>query len=127
MVAEFRRDTDEIIAVNPVSISFVRILREKDSYGNERVIGKVTVDPQDVRIAEISHNESERLMEQGVLPVHVVNITAKYDADIIAGDRFAYMGSNYEIVFIRPITYGGQDEEHTYKKSGKARAISEEL
>ena len=80
---------------------------------------------QRVRIAEISHSETDRLLQEGLLKTHIVNITAFHDADIQAGDLFDFQGSRYEIVFIRKITIGGYAPANAYKMSGRAKEIRE--
>lgn len=125
-IAELRRDTEEIIAVKPSMIAFVRNEEIVDEDDN-KITNRRTLDPQRVRIAEVSNNESDRLIEQGVIPSHIVNITAPYNADIRKGDRFEYKNESFEVIFIRPYEFYGETEDHRYKWSGKAKEITEEV
>jgi hypothetical protein len=125
-VEELRRDIEEIIAVKPAMISLVRLVEETDEDDNTNT-SRITLDEQRFRIAEISNNESERLMEQGLIPSHVVNITAPWNADIRKGDRFEYKGERFEIQFIRPYEFFGDGEDYRYKWSGKAKEINEAI
>jgi len=122
MVDDLREATEAIIDLNPSLITLKRTLKHKDEYDNEIIDGIVTIPEQRMRIAEVSHNETEKLMEQGLVPSHVVNVTALYDADVMNGDRFVHNGLNYEIVFVRPYTVNGDER---YKYSGKAKEITE--
>ena len=123
-IASLRKDTESIIDCNPSLISFIRREREKNEYGNVREVEKRT-EIQRVRIAEIAHSETDRLLQEGLFKTHIVNITASHDADIQAGDLFDFQGSRYEVVFIRKITIGGYDAEHVYKMSCRAKEITE--
>ena len=123
-IASLRKDTESIINCNPSVISFIRREKEKNEYGNVRKVEKRT-EAQRVRIAEISHSETDRLLQEGLLKTHVVNSTALHDADIQAGDLFDFLGSRYEVVFIRKITIGGYEGENVYKMSGRAKEIRE--
>lgn len=122
-LAELRRDTEEIIAVKPSMISFNRKIVTTDET-RRKTVTKVELDAQRCRIAETSNNETDRLMEQGTIPSHIVNITAPHDADIKKGDRFQYKGENFEVLFIRSYEFY---EDGIYKWSGKAREIAEAL
>ncbi len=124
VVKQLRKDTESIINCNPAVISFIRREKEKNEYGNVREVEKRT-GIQRVRIAEISHSETDRLLQEGLLKTHVVNITALHDADIQAGDLFDFQGSRYEVIFIRKITIGGYEAENVYKMSGRAEEIRE--
>jgi len=117
-----RKDTEEIININPIEIIFIRNEKQEDEFGNIKNIEKRTK-PQRVRIAELSHNETDRLIQEGLLKNHVVNITARYNADIQSGDKFDFCGNRYEVEFIRKITVGGYD--NVFKMSGKAKEINE--
>ena len=123
-IASLRKDTESIIDCNPSLLFFIRREKEKNEYGNVREVEKRT-EAQRVRIAEISHSETDRLLQEGLLKTHVVNITALHDADIQAGDLFDFLGSRYEVVFIRKITIGGYEAENVYKMSGRAKEIRE--
>ena len=123
-IASLRKDTESIIDCNPSLLFFIRREKEKNEYGNVREVEKRT-EAQRVRIAEISHSETDRLLQEGLLKTHVVNITAFHDADIQAGDLFDFQGSRYEVVFIRKITIGGYEAENVYKMSGRAKEIRE--
>ena len=123
-IASLRKDTESIIAVNPSLLFFIRREKERNEYGNVREVEKRT-EIQRVRIAEISHSETDRLLQEGLFKTHVVNITASHDADIQAGDLFDFQGSRYEVVFIRKITIGGYEAENVYKMSGRAKEIRE--
>lgn len=125
-VEELRKDVEEIIAVKPAMITLVRTVVQKDEDDNESTT-RSTLDEQRFRIAEISNNESERLMEQGLIPSHVVNITAPWNADIRKGDRFEYKGERYEVQFIRSYEFFGDGEDYRYKWSGKAKEITEAI
>ena len=78
-----------------------------------------------MRIAEIAHSETDRLLQEGLFKTHIVNITALNDADIRAGDLFDFCGSRYEVIFIHKITIGGYEPENVYKMSGRAKEIRE--
>ena len=123
-ITRLRKDTECIIDCNPSLISFIRRERVKNEYGNVAEAEKKT-EAQRVRIAEISHSETDRLLQEGLLKTHIVNITAFHDADIQAGDLFDFQGSRYEVVFIRKITIGGYAPENAYKMSGRAKEIRE--
>ena len=123
-IASLRKDTESIIDCNPSLLFFIRREKEKNEYGNVREVEKRT-EAQRVRIAEISHSETDRLLQEGLLKTHVVNITAFHDADIQAGDLFDFQGSRYEVIFIRKITIGGYEAENVYKMSGRAKEIRE--
>ena len=123
-IASLRKDTESIIDCNPSLLFFIRREKEKNEYGNVREVEKRT-EAQRVRIAEISHSETDRLLQEGLFKTHVVNITALHDADIQAGDLFDFQGSRYEVIFIRKITIGGYEAENVYKMSGRAKEIRE--
>nr|DAQ25146.1 MAG TPA: head-tail joining protein [Caudoviricetes sp.] len=123
-ITRLRKDTECIIDCNPSLISFIRRERVKNEYGNVAEAEKKT-EAQRVRIAEIAHSETDRLLQEGLLKTHIVNITAFHDADIQAGDLFDFQGSRYEVVFIRKITIGGYAPENAYKMSGRAKEIRE--
>lgn len=123
-IKQLRKDTESIIDVNRTLLFFIRREREKNEYGNVREVEKRT-GLQRVRIAEISHSETDRLLQEGLLKTHIVNITAFHNADIQAGDLFDFQGSRYEVIFIRKITIGGYAPENAYKMSGRAKEIQE--
>ena len=123
-VNQLRKDTESIIDVNPSLLFFIRREREKNAYGNVREVEKRT-EIQRVRIAEISHSETDRLLQEGLFKTHIVNITASHNADIQASDLFDFCGSRYEVIFIRKITIGGYEAENVYKMSGRAQEIRE--
>lgn len=123
-IKQLRKDTESIIDVNRTLLFFIRREREKNEYGNVREVEKRT-GLQRVRIAEISHSETDRLLQEGLLKTHIVNITAFHNADIQAGDLFDFQGSRYEVIFIRKITIGGDAVENAYKMSGRAKEIQE--
>ena len=76
VVKQLRKDTESIIAVNPSLLFFIRRGKEKNEYGNVREVEKRT-EAQRVRIAEISHSETDRLLQEGLFKTHVVNITSR--------------------------------------------------
>ena len=115
-----REDTEAIIAINPVDIIFIRSESTQDQWGNITRKERALV-PQKVRIAEISHAESERLALSGMMKTHVVNITARYDGDIEKGDVFTFQGNTYRVLFIHDMSVGGM----VYKKSGRAEQVME--
>ena len=117
-----RKDTEVIISINPIELVFMRSKNVEDEYRNIKKIETHT-EPQRVRIAELSHNETDKLIQEGLLKNHVVNITARYNADIQSGDKFDFCGNRYEVEFIRKITVGGYD--NVFKMSGKAKEINE--
>lgn len=119
-----RKDTEAIIAVNPVELIFFRIEKQKTEYGSIKEV-KTETAAQTVRIAELSHNEQDKLLQEGLLKTHIVNITAMHNADIKAGDKFDFLGNRYEVEFIRKITLGGYADDNAYKMSGKAKEIKE--
>ena len=80
-IKQLRKDTESIIDVNRTLLFFIRREREKNEYGNVREVEKRT-GLQRVRIAEISHSETDRLLQEGLLKTHIVNINAFHDADI---------------------------------------------
>lgn len=123
-IEKLRTETVEIINVNPIEITFTRHERSIDDYGNVSETESET-EPQRVRIAELSHSETENLMQQGLLKNHYVNITAEHNADIKNGDKFNFLGDRYEVEFIRKITVGGYEAENCYKMSGKAKELKE--
>jgi len=123
-IKELRKDSECIIDCNPSVISFIRRERVKGEYGNVKEV-ETRTEAQRVRIAEIAHSETDRLLQEGLFKTHIVNITALHDADIKAGDLFDFLGSRYEVIFIRKITIGGYDAEHVYKMSGRAKEIRE--
>ena len=123
-IIRLRKDTECIIDCNPSVISFIRRERVKNEYGNIAEEEKQT-EGQRVRIAEIAHSETDRLLQEGLFKTHIVNITAPHDADIMAGDLFDFLGSRYEVIFIRKITIGGYGPENVYKMSGRAKEIRE--
>ena len=123
-VNQLRKDTESIIDCNPSVIVFIRRERVKGEYGNVKEV-ETRTEAQRVRIAEIAHSETDRLLQEGLLKTHIVNITALDDADIQAGDLFDFQGSRYEVVFIRKITIGGYAPENAYKMSGRAKEIRE--
>lgn len=120
-----RSDTKAIIAVNPYDIAIVRNEVTIDEYGNTKRYD-ATLDVQQVRIAELSHSETERLMLSGLSKNHTVNITALHDADIQKDDVFMFQGNKYRILFMRSISLGGYGADCVYKKSGRAEEITEE-
>ena len=124
VVKQLRKDTERIIDCNPSVIVFIRRERVKGEYGNVKEV-ETRTEAQRVRIAEIAHSETDRLLQEGLLKTHIVNITALDDADIQAGDLFDFQGSRYEVVFIRKITIGGYAPENAYKMSGRAKEIRE--
>jgi len=124
VVKQLRKDTERIIDCNPSVIVFIRRERVKGAYGNVKEV-ETRTEAQRVRIAEIAHSETDRLLQEGLLKTHIVNITALDDADIQAGDLFDFQGSRYEVVFIRKITIGGYAPENAYKMSGRAKEIRE--
>lgn len=124
VIASLRKDTESIIECNPSSISFIRRERVKNEYGNVKEVEKHT-EAQRVRIAEVAHSETDRLLQEGLFKTHIVNITASHNADIQAGDLFDFCGSRYEVIFIRKITIGGYEAENVYKMSGRAQEIRE--
>ena len=117
-----RKDTEVIISINPIELVFMRSKNVEDEYRNIKKIETHT-EPQRVRIAELSHNETDKLIQEGLLKNHVVNITARYNADIQSGDKFDFCGNRYEVEFIRKITVGGYD--NVFKMSGRAKEINE--
>ncbi|MEL3899320.1 MAG: phage head closure protein [Treponema phagedenis] len=130
MVSEFdisalRKDTEAIIAINPYDVEITRREETEDGYGNIKKIDTV-LPKQRMRIAELSHNETERLKQEGVFKNHGVNITALHDADIKKGDKFTFLGNRYKVVFMRAITIGGYEKENGYKLSGHAEELEEE-
>lgn len=124
-IESLRADTLAIIDVNPIEIIFTRHKKELDEYGNISETESQTK-AQRVRIAELGHNEIESLMQEGLLKQHIVNVTAEHNADILAGDKFNFLGNRYVVEFIRKITVGGYEDENCYKMSGKARELKEE-
>lgn len=123
-VQSLRDSTDAIIAMNPASIIISRITEIEDTYGN-KTIGRAPLAVQTMRISEITNSQSEKLMDQGSVPAHIVNVTAVHNANVQDTDRFVYLGKNYEITFIQPVTIYGQASENIYKRSGRAREITE--
>ena len=125
-ILALREDTEAIIAVNPAEIVFIRNASVQDQWGNitrkERVL-----EPQRVRIAEISHAESELLTLTGEAKNHVVNITARYDGDIEKGDVFTFQGNTYRVLFMRELTIGGIGKNHAVRKSGRAEQLIEDV
>lgn len=124
-IEALRNDTRAIIDVNPCDIVFLRSVKQEDDYGNiTHATSELPV--QRVRIAEIAHNEQTRIMQVGMTRVHIVNITAEHDADIMAGDKFDFLGDRYVVDFMRKMTIGGYTLENCYKQSGEARELTEE-
>lgn len=125
-ILALREDTEAIIAVNPVEIVFIRNESVQDQWGNitrkERVL-----EPQRVRIAEISHSEAEKLALSGISHTHVVNITARHDGDVEKGDVFTFQSNTYRVLFMHDMSIGGVDAEHVYKKSGRAEQLIEDV
>ena len=124
VIEQLRKDTESIIACNPSAISFIRREKQKNEHGNIKEV-EVRTEVQQVRIAELSHTETDKLLQEGLMKTHIVNITARHNADIKAGDLFDFCGNRYEVIFIRNITIGGYEVENIYKKSGKAKEIME--
>ncbi len=125
-ISIFRQDTEEVININPCEIEIVRSKETEDEYGSVSS-ETIRLEKQTVRIAELSHSETQRLFLEGLLKNHIVNITAKHDADIEAGDKFGYCGKTYKVMFIRNISVGGQTPDKVFRKSGRAEEINEEI
>ncbi len=121
-----RKGTDEIINVNPCEIEIKRHVESEDEYGS-LISEDITLEKQTVRIAELSHSETQRLVIEGVLKNHLVNVTAKFDADIQAGDRFEFCDKTYKILFMRKFWLGGFSKDCIYKQSGRAEELNEEV
>lgn len=124
-ITSLRKDTEAIIADNPIDIVFIRCETTDDGYGNMKQ-AKSQTEPQRVRIAELSHSETEKLIQQGEVMQHIVNITARHDADIRTCDMFDFLGKRFRVEFIRKITHGGYTADTVYKMSGRAAETVEE-
>ncbi|CEM60545.1 hypothetical protein TPHV1_10213 [Treponema phagedenis] len=101
MVSEFdisalRKDTEAIIDINPYDVEITRREETEDGYGNIKKIDTV-LPKQRMRIAELSHNETERLMQEGVFKNHGVNITALHDADIKKAISLRFWGTGIRL------------------------------
>ncbi|PIE98627.1 MAG: phage head-tail adapter protein [Treponema sp.] len=96
-----RRGTEKIINVNPCEIKINRHKESEDEYGN-LTIEEERLEKQTVRIAELSHSETQRLVIEGVLKNHLVNVTGKFGV-------------------------GGFSEDCIYKQSGRAEELNEEV
>lgn len=123
IVSETRGAMAEIVAINPAMIALHRDV--ETIVDEETVVTPTVLAPQLMTISEISNSQTDEIMEQGNIPTHIVNITAFFNTDILAKDRFVYWGKNYEIIFIRPASFGGQTDDCVYKKSGRAKEITE--
>ena len=123
-IEALRNGAEAIIAENPIDIAFTRFETVSDGYGNRKQTETCT-EVQRVRIAEISQSETEKLMQQGAITAHIVNITARHDADIQSGDVFDFCGKRFRVEFIRKITYRGYTADRVYKMSGRASETSE--
>jgi hypothetical protein len=121
IVSESRTAIAEIIDINPAMIVLYRDVIVED------VSTTIHLDPQKMKISEINNSQTDTIMEQGVIPTHIVGITAFHDTDIIDGDRFTYLGRNYSVIFVRQSSFGGQSEDDVYKKSGRAKEINEAI
>ncbi|MEL3905569.1 MAG: head-tail adaptor protein [Treponema sp.] len=123
-IEALRKGTEAIIAENPIDIVFTCFGTVEDEHGNIKRITKKT-EVHRVRIAELSHSETEKLIQQGAVNTHSVNITARHDADIQAGYVFDFLGKRFRVEFIRKITHKGYTADRVYKMSGRASETSE--
>lgn len=123
-IETLRKETNAIIAINPIDIVFTRHERVTDAHGNVTET-KTETALQRIRLAELGHRENEALVQEGLLDEHRLNITASYNADIQKGDKFTFQGDRYVVEFIRKITVGGYDEVNCYKMSGIAKELKE--
>lgn len=124
-IEALRNETKEIIKINPIDITFIRSEKKENRYGSIKTIER-NLNPQFVRLAELSHSEKDQLGEKGLITMHSLNITALHDADIQKGDKFDFYGVRYVVQFIRPLTLGGFEAKNIYRKSGIAQEILEE-